>query len=243
METSKVISAEHVFVTLSGRNVIENASLRVDRGEFIGLLGPNGAGKTTFMRSILGLIPYQGNIDRSASVGYVPQRHDVEWDFPINVYRAVLGGRTGLIGWCRRPKRVDHEAARRALELTNLEELSRRPIAQLSGGQRQRVLIARALATEPEVLLLDEPFTGLDAPNTEELLFLFDRLCHQGTSIVMSTHNLAEAAHSCHRLVLFNRGVVADGPAELVLGDAASWVATFGVQADSPLLSAIGVAA
>lgn len=81
METSKVISAERVCVTLSGRNVIENASLRVDRGEFIGLLGPNGAGKTTFMRSILGLIPYQGNIDRSASVGYVPQRHDVEWDF------------------------------------------------------------------------------------------------------------------------------------------------------------------
>lgn len=238
-----LIDLDHVRVTLSGRRVINDASLRVYPGEFIGLLGPNGAGKTTLMRSILGLVPASGHIQCAASVGYVPQRHDVEWDFPINVYQAALNGRTGLIGWFRRPRAKDHAATKRALELTNLTHLAKRPIAELSGGQRQRVLIARALATNPQVLLLDEPFTGLDAPNTEALLYLFDELCAGGTSIIMSTHNLAEAAHTCQRLVLFNKEITADGPAEQVLGDAAAWTATFGVSTDSPLLSAIGVAA
>jgi len=103
-----------------------------------------------------------------------------------------------------------------------MEEFASRPIEELSGGQRQRVLIARALAIQPEVLLLDEPFTGLDAPNTEALLELFAELAEQGKSIVMSTHNLSEAAHTCKRLVLFNRTVIADGPAEeLDIGNAA----------------------
>ena len=143
----------------------------------------------------------------------------------------------------RRPGRKDREAARQAIALTNLEEFAARPIAQLSGGQRQRVLIARALATQPQVLLLDEPFTGLDAPNTEELLFLFDELTAQGTSVVMSTHNLSEAAHSCSRLVLFNRGIIADGPAAELRLNPQPWSDTFGVSTTSPLLSAIGVAA
>ncbi|MHB2252779.1 anchored repeat-type ABC transporter ATP-binding subunit [Corynebacterium aurimucosum] len=241
--TSPLISVKDLSVSLSGRRVIDAANLSVHPGEFIGLLGPNGAGKTTLMRAILGLVPFTGTIDVSTSLGYVPQRHDVEWDFPISVSNAVLSGRTGLVGWFRRPGRADKRAARRAIELTNLEEFTRRPIAQLSGGQRQRVLIARALACEPEVLLLDEPFTGLDAPNTEELLLLFDKLTTDGTSVVMSTHNLSEAAHSCSRLVLFNRGIIADGPAETLRMTSQPWSDTFGVSASSPLLSAIGVAA
>lgn len=241
--TSPLIAAKDLSVSLSGRRVIDAANLSVHPGEFIGLLGPNGAGKTTLMRAILGLVPFTGTIDVGTSLGYVPQRHDVEWDFPISVSNAVLSGRTGLVGWFRRPGRADKQAARRAIELTNLEEFARRPIAQLSGGQRQRVLIARALACEPEVLLLDEPFTGLDAPNTEELLLLFDKLTADGTSVVMSTHNLSEAAHSCSRLVLFNRGTIADGPAETLRMNSQPWSDTFGVSASSPLLSAIGVAA
>ncbi|MDK6814741.1 MULTISPECIES: anchored repeat-type ABC transporter ATP-binding subunit [Corynebacterium] len=241
--TSPLIAVKDLSVSLSGRRVIDAANLSVHPGEFIGLLGPNGAGKTTLMRAILGLVPFTGTIDVGTSLGYVPQRHDVEWDFPISVSNAVLSGRTGLVGWFRRPGRADKQAARRAIELTNLEEFARRPIAQLSGGQRQRVLIARALACEPEVLLLDEPFTGLDAPNTEELLLLFDKLTADGTSVVMSTHNLSEAAHSCSRLVLFNRGIIADGPAETLRMTSQPWSDTFGVSASSPLLSAIGVAA
>ncbi|MHB0834331.1 MAG: anchored repeat-type ABC transporter ATP-binding subunit [Corynebacterium aurimucosum] len=241
--TSPLIAVKDLSVSLSGRRVIDTANLSVHPGEFIGLLGPNGAGKTTLMRAILGLVPFTGTIDVGTSLGYVPQRHDVEWDFPISVSNAVLSGRTGLVGWFRRPGRADKQAARRAIELTNLEEFARRPIAQLSGGQRQRVLIARALACVPEVLLLDEPFTGLDAPNTEELLLLFDKLTADGTSVVMSTHNLSEAAHSCSRLVLFNRGIIADGPAETLRMTSQPWSETFGVSASSPLLSAIGVAA
>lgn len=237
------ITVNDLSVSLSGRRVIDGASFSVNPGEFIGLLGPNGAGKTTLMRAVLGLVPFTGTIDVSTSLGYVPQRHDVEWDFPISVSNAVLSGRTGLVGWFRRPGRADKQAAHRAIELTNLEEFARRPIAQLSGGQRQRVLIARALACEPEVLLLDEPFTGLDAPNTEELLLLFDKLTTDGTSVVMSTHNLSEAAHSCSRLVLFNRGIIADGPAKTLRLTPQPWSDTFGVSASSPLLSAIGVAA
>ena len=105
------------------------------------------------------------------------------------------------------------------------------------------MLIARALATQPHVLLLDEPFTGLDAPNTESLLELFEELSHRGTSIIMSTHNLSEAAHSCHRLILFNGTVVADDSASRLLRQTDPWTRTFGVRAGSPLLSAIGVSA
>lgn len=191
--TSPLISVKDLSVSLSVRRVIDAPHLSVHPDEFIGLLGPNGAGKTTLMRAILGLVPFSGTIDVSTSLGYVPQRHDVEWDFPISVSKAVL--------------------------------------------------IARVLACEPEVLLLDEPFTGLDAPNTEELLLLFDTLTAEGTSVVMSTHNLSEAAHSCSRLVLFNRGIIADGPAEMLRMTSQPWSDTFGVSASSPLLSAIGVAA
>ena len=238
-----LISVADLDVSLSHRRVITGANLEVHPGEFIGLLGPNGAGKTTLMRAILGLIPSSGTRDIAGTVGYVPQRHEVEWGFPINVYRTVLSGRTGLIGWLKRPRAKDHAAAAEALRLVNLEDFSQRPIEELSGGQRQRVLIARALATQPDVLLLDEPFTGLDAPNTESLLELFEKLSQRGKSIVMSTHNLAEAAHSCHRLVLFNGTVIADDSASLLLNQIEPWTRSFGVRAGSPLLSAIGVTA
>ena len=238
-----LISVADLDVSLSHRRVITGANLEVHPGEFIGLLGPNGAGKTTLMRAILGLIPSSGTRDIAGTVGYVPQRHEVEWGFPINVYRTVLSGRTGLIGWLKRPRAKDHAAAAEALRLVNLEDFSHRPIEELSGGQRQRVLIARALATQPDVLLLDEPFTGLDAPNTESLLELFEKLSQRGKSIVMSTHNLAEAAHSCHRLVLFNGTVIADDSASLLLNQIEPWTRSFGVRAGSPLLSAIGVSA
>ncbi|MDK4283668.1 anchored repeat-type ABC transporter ATP-binding subunit [Corynebacterium pseudodiphtheriticum] len=239
-----LISVDKLQVFLGGRQVISDAAIEIASGEFIGLLGPNGAGKTTFMRSILGLVPVKsGNVQVNASIGYVPQRHDVAWEFPWNVRKTVLSGRTGLIGWFRRPGAEDHDAVEAALELTNLQDLAQRPIAELSGGQRQRVLLARALATRPEVLFLDEPFTGLDAPNTEGLLELFEQLSTQGTSIVMSSHNLAEAVHTCHRVVLFNKGIMADGPADEIRANPQIWSETFAVAPSSPLLSAIGVGA
>lgn len=244
-----LLLCEEVSVSLSGRLVIDGATLGVDRGEFVGLLGPNGAGKTTLLRAILGLLPTtEGRVsvagrhgrDIRRVVGYVPQRHDVSWSFPIDVYDAVLNGRTGLIGWARRARPRDHEAVEEALDRVRLRGLADRPIGELSGGQRQRVLVARALATRPKVLLLDEPFTGLDIPSSEHLLQLFHELAAHGTAIIMSTHNLSEAVHSCHRLILFNRGVVATGT-RAELNRPEPWAETFGVGMDSPLLTAVGV--
>lgn len=239
------VAVENVSVTLSGRRVLTDANLTVDSGEFVGLLGPNGAGKTTLMRAILGLVPSTGTVTTSGYIGYVPQRHEVEWNFPISVEDAVLNGRTGIIGWLRRPSKEDRDAVAQALEHVGLTDLRKRTIAELSGGQRQRVIIARALATNPSALLLDEPFTGLDAPNADILLRLFTDLAAAGTAIVMSTHNLAEAVHTCPRLILINGAhtpaVIANAPSSQLLTDPQPWVTTFGVDATSPLLRSIGI--
>ena len=236
-----VLELSDAAVSLAGRSVFSGVNLSVARGEFVGILGPNGAGKTTLMRAILGLVPLSaGQLATSARIGYVPQRHEVAWDFPMTVADCVLSGRTGVIGWLRRPQASDRALAAAAIAQVSLTALAQRPIAELSGGQRQRVLIARALATEPDILLMDEPFTGLDAPRTEELLELFEQLAQRGVAVIMSTHNLAEAAHSCQRLVLFRGRVIADGPARDIAAQRQRWVDTFEVTEQSPLLAALG---
>lgn len=247
-----VLDIANLGVSLGARTVFSGVNLSVHAGEFIGLLGSNGAGKTTLLRAILGLVPTDsGTISLTGAsgrairgrVGYVPQRHDVAWDFPIDVHGAVHNAVTGahLRAW--RDKRAtasEYDAVAHALAQVGLDHLADRPIGQLSGGQRQRVLVARALARRPQLLLLDEPFTALDIPSTEQLLDLFRKLVGTGIAIVMSTHNLIEAVHSCSRLVLFNKGVVATGTAE-ELAEAGAWVKTFNVAADSPWLSALGI--
>ena len=192
-----LISVADLDVSLSHRRVITGANLEVHPGEFIGLLGPNGAGKTTLMRAILGLIPSSGTRSISGTVGYVPQRHEVEWGFPINVYRTVLSGRTGLIGWLKRPRAKDHAAAAEALRLVHMEEFSTRPIEELSGGQRQRVLIARALVSAPELVLLDEPFNGLDQESRRILIQIIADLKEAGIALLVSTHDPILAQHTC----------------------------------------------
>jgi manganese/iron transport system ATP-binding protein len=235
-------------VELGGRRVLERVSVRVDAGELVGLIGPNGAGKTTLLRSVLGLVPLrQGEVllggrrrSVAGSVGYVPQRHEFAWDFPITVEQTVMTGRTARLGLWRRPGVDDWLSVRAALGRVELTELAQRPVGQLSGGQRQRVLVARALALEPTLLLLDEPFTGLDLPTQDLLTTLFSRLAAEGCSVLMTTHDLVAALAGCERLVLLNRSVVADGtPAALV--DAGHWRRTFGVGDDSPLLRLVGL--
>ncbi|MEV0176977.1 anchored repeat-type ABC transporter ATP-binding subunit [Streptomyces sp. NPDC050803] len=212
-----LLGVESVSVVLGGRHALEDASLTVAGGELVGLIGPNGAGKTTLLRAVLGLVPLAaGTVSVASRPGYVPQRHEFAWDFPIDVAGAVLTGRTRSIGWLRRPRAADREAAARALELAGLTGLARRPVGELSGGQRQRVLVARALAAEPRILLLDEPFTGVDVPTQELLNELFGRLAAEGTALLMTTHDLAAAARTCDRVVLINRTVVAEGGPELL---------------------------
>lgn len=230
--------------------MLREVRLHLDRGELVGLLGPNGAGKTTLLRAILALVRtsggrvlVEGRTSRPgrSSIGYVPQRHEFGWDFPISVEQAVMSGRTGRIGLFRRPGVPDWRAVGEALDRVQLSALRGRPVAELSGGQRQRVLVARALALAPSILLLDEPFTGLDMPTQELLGELFQNLAKEDRALLMTTHDLVAAMQSCHRLVLLNGRIVADGRPE-DLQDVNLWTRTFGMSETSPLLKLVRAA-
>jgi manganese/iron transport system ATP-binding protein len=245
-----VLQVDGVAVELGGRLVLHDVDLKVAAKEQVGLIGPNGAGKTTLLRSLLGLLPISAGVisvdgrtprEARGSIGYVPQRHEFVWDYPVDVRTAAMTGRTHRIGWLRRPGADDRAAVTEALERVDLIDLQRRPIGELSGGQRQRVLVARALALRPNLLLLDEPFTGLDVPTQEILTRLFRGLTAEGTAILMTTHDLPAAADSCSRLCLLNETVVADGPPE-ELRDPAVWLRAFGVARSEQLLHNLGVA-
>ncbi len=174
------------------------------------------------------------------SIGYVPQRHEFAWDFPLTVHAAVLTGRTRAIGWLRRAKARDRDAANEALALVGLNNLAGRSIGELSGGQRQRVLVARALCTEPRVMLLDEPFTGVDLPTQEVLTELLCSLAADGRAVLMTTHDLPAAASVCSRLDLLNRTIVASGCPD-DLRDPVVWLRAFGVAESDRLLTTLGL--
>jgi manganese/iron transport system ATP-binding protein len=244
MSASGLLVAD-LSVELGGKLVLEHADLCVDRGELVGLIGPNGAGKTTLLRTVLGLLrPVAGRVlvdgrsarPRRSPIGYVPQRHEFAWEFPISVAHAVMTGLTGRLGLLRRPGESAWQAVADALDRVRMNDLADRPIGQLSGGQRQRVLVARALALRPSLLLLDEPFTGLDMPTQELLSTLFSDLAREGRGILMTTHDLPSAIYLCDRLALLNRTVIATGSPDQLAADPAAWTATFGVGENSALL-------
>lgn len=204
--------------------------MKISQGSCIGIIGPNGSGKTTLLKSIAGLNqPTQGRIQilgnpptrewrRKIQLGYVPQLKSMDKDFPISVYEVVMLGRTGRLGWFKRPTAKDHEIVRNALQKVNMLHLKNRPIGQLSGGQQQRVLIARALATESKVLLLDEPATGLDIPSQQSIYQLIDKLHGDGITILTTTHDLSTLEYHHFDLVLcLNQTIIAFGPPEEVL--------------------------
>lgn len=232
-----MIAVEGLAVQLGGRIVLEDANLTVHPGELVGLIGPNGAGKTTLLRTALGLLkPVRGAVAVHGDMGYVPQRHEFAWDFPISVEDVVMTGRSGRLGLLRRPGTEDWQAVDEALDRVRMADLRTRPVGELSGGQRQRVLVARALALRPAALLLDEPFTGLDVPTQELLSELFLSLAREDRAVLMTTHDLAGAMYGCDRIALLNRTVVAIGtPAELADEDEL-WMRTFGISERSPLL-------
>jgi manganese/iron transport system ATP-binding protein len=249
---SGVLALELVSVQLGGRTVLRDAQLHVERGELVGLIGPNGAGKTTLLRAALGLLqPISGHVlvdGRRAvagrtAIGYVPQRHEFAWDFPLSVENVVMTGRTGRLGLFRRPGVPDWQAVDDALERVRMTDLRTRPVGELSGGQRQRVSVARALALQPAVLLLDEPFTGLDMPTQELLTDLFASLAREGRAVLMTTHDLAAAIYSCDRLALLNETIIAAGPPGVLARDTAAWQRTFGIGERSPLLRLLKAAA
>ena len=250
MESENAVSALDICdldVSYPGRNVLKSVSLTVAPGEFCALIGPNGAGKTTLLRAILGAIPSRSRHITSMglplqprAVGYVPQRHEFAWDFPTTIRQAVLSALARRIGWGRRARIDDHRAVEEALHQVGLAQLGERVIGELSGGQRQRVLVARALALRPKLLLLDEPFTGLDMPTQESLIDVFQGLARAGCAIVMTTHDILGAIDACDRLFLLNSTVIASGKPEEIQ-DPEVWMRTFDIRPSNPLLKVLGV--
>lgn len=225
-ERCEVLRVENVTVAYNGRVALRDATFTVLGGERVAVVGPNGAGKSTLFKAIVGLLPLQsGRVEvfgchprrEQASVGYVPQREDVDLAFPVTVSDVVMMGRVRHIGWLRRPSRRDREAVRRALEQVGLTELASRPLGELSGGQVQRTFIARALAQEAPLLLMDEPFAGVDAASEEAILYLLDRLRERQVTVLLATHDLQMAAGWSDRVLLLNGEVIAYGPPADVL--------------------------
>lgn len=238
--STPVLSGRDLVVRLGGRPVLDSVSVDVAPGRIHALLGPNGAGKTTLLRSLQGLVRREsGTVEATGVLGYVPQRHDIDWDFPVTAKDVVLLGLVRSLGMLRPPRRAHLEAVARALGRVRMTDLRDRPIGEMSGGQRQRVMIARALVRDPSVLLLDEPFTGLDMPSQELLSDLFRDLAASGCAVVMSTHDLTHALDIADDVTLLNRTVIASGPPSQ-LRDADAWQRTFEVGPRSPLLTQVG---
>ncbi len=190
-------------------------------GERIAVIGPNGAGKSTMFKAMVGLLPmYSGTISVGGEscatshdlVSYVPQHESVDWKFPANVWDVVMMARTRHIGYFRTPHKADRQAVRDALEKVEMWPLRNRQIGQLSGGQRRRVFIARALAQKAAVLLMDEPFAGVDASAEAEIMSVLDTLRALKVAIIVSTHNLGQAAHHYDKVLMINRQQIAFGP-------------------------------
>jgi ABC-type Mn2+/Zn2+ transport system ATPase subunit len=199
---------------------IEAVNFAVDHGERVAIIGPNGAGKSTLFKVLVGLVPHtSGEISLHGEdchtshtmIGYVPQHEAVDWDFPVNVRDVIMMGRTRNIGWLRWPRRRDRLVVDAVLEQVGLTGFGKRQISQLSGGQRRRVFIARALAQETNVLLLDEPFGGVDAVAEQEIMETLDRLQEMNITVLLATHDLTLASTRADRLLVLKRRVFAYG--------------------------------
>jgi ABC-type Mn2+/Zn2+ transport system ATPase subunit len=213
---------EGLSVSYGGRPALCDISFEVPEGTQVAVAGPNGAGKSTLFKAMVGLLPLRaGRVlihgvpfgQHQDCVAYVPQREEVDWRFPVTVADVVMMGRYGRMGWLRRPTSADRAAVMRGLEQLNIAGLADRPIGELSGGQQQRVFLARALAQEPHILLMDEPFTGVDVTTQEATLALLERLKAQKVTVLVSTHDLALAADRFDRVLLINHEVITYAPA------------------------------
>lgn len=220
------LSAQDVTVTYrNGHTALWNASFEIPRGTVTALVGINGAGKSTLFKAIMGFVPAaKGEIrilgltvkDALARnlVAYVPQSEEVDWAFPVLVEDVVMMGRYGKMGFLRRPKTADHEAVDQALARVNMTEFRHRQIGELSGGQRKRVFLARALAQDGQVILLDEPFTGVDVQTEDQIIALLRELRDEGRVMLVSTHNLGSVPEFCDRTVLVKGTVLSYGRTE-----------------------------
>jgi len=220
------IAAHDLTVTYrNGHTALRHASFEIPRGTVTALVGVNGSGKSTLFKAIMGFVPVAKGEIRLLGMGvkealkknlvaYVPQAEEVDWSFPVLVEDVVMMGRYGHMGFLRRPRAADHAAVEAALGRVSMREFRHRQIGELSGGQKKRVFLARALAQDGQVILLDEPFTGVDVKTEEQIIALLRELRDEGRVMLVSTHNLGTVPEFCDRTVLVKGTVLGYGPTE-----------------------------
>ncbi len=206
----------------NGHKALDNASFSIPRQSITALVGINGSGKSTLFKAIMGFVKSSGgrielfggsvkDALKANLVAYVPQNEEIDWDFPVLVKDVVMMGRYGHMGFLKIPKQKDYEIVEDSLIKVGMLELENRQISELSGGQRKRVFLARALAQQSEIILMDEPFTGIDVNTEEEIMELLREMKAEGKVMLISTHNLGSVPEFCDRTILLNKTVLAEG--------------------------------
>lgn len=222
------IKIDDLTVAYDKRPVLWDVHIDIPEGKLIGVVGPNGAGKSTMIKSIMGLLPIaSGEIKIFGEelkrirhlVGYVPQRGSVDWDFPTSAIDVVLMGRYGKIPLLRRPSGADRQKARECMDKVGMLAYADRQISQLSGGQQQRVFLARALAQDAQLYLMDEPFAGVDATTEHAIIVLLRELREQGKTVIVVHHDLQSVPDYFDWVMLLNGRLVASGPTETTFTD------------------------
>lgn len=222
---SSALSVTDVTVAYSQQPVLWDIHTEIPEGQIVGIIGPNGAGKSTFIKAVMGLVPllsgdvkvFGESLSKSRHLlGYVPQRSSVDWDFPTNALDVVLMGRYGKVRLFQRPRAIDQEIALDCLDKLGMADFAHRQISQLSGGQQQRVFLARALAQDAQIYLMDEPFAGVDATTEQAIIQLLRELQKQGKTVVVVHHDLYSVPEYFDWVLLLNGRLVSSGPTEEV---------------------------
>lgn len=226
--STPAIAVENVTVHYGEVLALDSASLSLEHSRICGLVGMNGSGKSTLFKVIMGMVkPDSGKVlingqppvkmRKDAGIGYVPQSEDVDWAFPLSVRDVVMMGRYGHLGFTRRPRKADRDAVEHALERVELSEYADRQIGQLSGGQKKRAFVARGIAQGATMMLLDEPFAGVDKRSEATITRLLRELADNGATILISTHDLHALPQLCDEAVLLMRKVLMHGSPDTVL--------------------------
>ena len=219
------IEVHDLTVSYQKKPVLYGVDLEVKEGSLVGIIGPNGAGKSTLIKTIMNMIKPNGGYVKIFGetpktgikrIGYIPQKESVDWDFPVTVLDVVLMGRYGHLGWFGRIRKEDRTKANECLEQVNMLAYADRPIGNLSGGQQQRVFLARALAQESAVYLMDEPFAGVDAVTEKTMISILQEMKNAGKTLMVVHHDLASAREYFDQLLLLNMRKVAYGPIQEV---------------------------
>jgi ABC-type Mn2+/Zn2+ transport system ATPase subunit len=223
-----IIEVEHLTVSYGPKPALLDVSLTINKGLLVGVIGPNGAGKSTLIKAILGFVKRDIGMVRidgvsaekaKGRVAYVPQRGTVDWDFPITVKEVALMGRYHHVPWYRDARPQDHKIVDEALDMVRMQDFRNRQIGQLSGGQQQRVFMARALAQGADILLLDEPFAGVDAATERAILDVLEQAKSAGKTLVVVHHDLTTAGEYFDQLILIKQRLYAYGPPRVVLSE------------------------